>query len=93
MNYNILLQASIIKMSNEDIIYIQDILDYLGPDWVYEETEYETYFRYTVNGKPKLTTQDFTNRFPGFSFDMFKVGGIGFIIKPCKYHKYYSHSK
>lgn len=74
-------------MSNEKI-YIEDILEYLGSDWLYQENEYENHFRYISDKMPDVKQENFTKQFPGFSFNMYKVGGgIGWIIVPGKIYK------
>lgn len=72
-------------MCSDDSIYICDILDFLGPNWVYEEAF--RHFRYISNGEiaREITRANFTARFPGYTYDMYLYGGgVGWVFVPDK---------
>lgn len=80
-------------MCSDDSIYICDILDFLGPNWVYEDAF--RHFRYIPedgNGVGEITSANFTAtranftaRFTGYTCDMYLCGGgVGWIFVPNK---------
>ena len=80
-------------MCSDDSIRIGDILEFLGPNWIYEEAPRPglfNHFRYILDGEPIESSsftkhrQDFTKRFPGYTYDMYKIGGVGWVIVPDK---------
>jgi hypothetical protein len=63
-------------------IDIDDVLDCLGTNWVFEVNQYGyPEFRYTLMQVPLVDRGKFEKQFKGYTFDLYKVGGIGFVIR------------
>ena len=71
--------------------FVSDILNFFGKNWVFEEDEYRRrpQFRYLLNDVPPITGSKgkFEKQFEGYTYDLFRVGGVGFVIYIVKKRK------
>lgn len=64
-------------------VFVSDILGYIGPDWKYHINEYGLpEFQNHTNKIPCIISRTkFEERFIGYTYNLFKVGGLGWIIR------------
>ncbi len=63
-------------------LLMNNILDYFGPNWVFEVDKNEFHqLKYLLDDKPLVNKLKFQQQFPGYTFDLYKVGGVGYVIR------------
>jgi hypothetical protein len=63
-------------MQSNTAVNVPKVLEFLGSSWEYYLDEFgDTVFKYVAKGKPILQKKEFTELFPSYIYDLFRVGG------------------